>query len=132
MENTKKCSCRYSRLDGQCNNILKPLWGARTTPFTRLLPAAYDDGIHIICLIFFLIPFILFFATGIHVIRKSVTGKQLPSVRHISNRVLQRSAYVSLPKDMANYFSFIYGQFIAHDCGLFVFYQQSKYIIHFF
>ena len=39
--------------DGTCNNIQHPEWGARHTPFTRLMPAAYEDG-----MIFF--PFILF------------------------------------------------------------------------
>ena len=39
--------------DGTCNNIQHPEWGARLTPFTRLMPAAYEDG-----MIFF--PFILF------------------------------------------------------------------------
>ena len=35
--------------DGTCNNIQHPEWGARHTPFTRLMPAAYEDG-----MIFFL------------------------------------------------------------------------------
>ena len=32
--------------DGTCNNIQHPEWGARHTPFTRLMPAAYEDGMY--------------------------------------------------------------------------------------
>jgi len=35
----------YRTIDGTCNNIDYPLWGAANTAFTRLSPAVYEDGI---------------------------------------------------------------------------------------
>lgn len=35
---------RYRRIDGACNNIRHPAWGAPFTPYSRLLPASYQDG----------------------------------------------------------------------------------------
>lgn len=35
---------RYRNIDGTCNNLNNHLWGARNTPFTRVAPAAYEDG----------------------------------------------------------------------------------------
>lgn len=31
-------------MDGTCNNLQNPVKGAAFTAFTRLMPAAYDDG----------------------------------------------------------------------------------------
>lgn len=36
---------RYRTADGTCNNFFYPLNGAAETPFARLLPANYEDGI---------------------------------------------------------------------------------------
>lgn len=36
---------RYRTLDGTCNNIRHPLWGAAITPFGRLLDADYDNDL---------------------------------------------------------------------------------------
>ena len=35
---------RYRTLDGTCNNVDQPRWGAANTPYLRLLPAWYRDG----------------------------------------------------------------------------------------
>ena len=42
---SKDCSPRYQyrSLDGSCNNLQHPFWGASTEPFRRLLPAEYED-----------------------------------------------------------------------------------------
>lgn len=34
----------YRSLDGSCNNLAYPWWGAANTPYKRLLRPAYDDG----------------------------------------------------------------------------------------
>lgn len=36
---------RYRSIDGSCNNRDNPLWGMTDTPFLRLLPPAYEDGL---------------------------------------------------------------------------------------
>jgi len=59
--------CRYSKyrtIDGSCNNFQNPLWGRSNTPFSRLVPPAYADGLDE--------P------------RISVTGKELPGAREVS------------------------------------------------
>ena len=33
----------YRTIDGTCNNLKKPLFGASDTAFTRLIPAQYED-----------------------------------------------------------------------------------------
>jgi len=35
----------YRSLDGSCNNLNYPWWGAANTPYKRLLRAEYDDGV---------------------------------------------------------------------------------------
>ncbi|XP_043196790.1 peroxidasin homolog isoform X2 [Amphibalanus amphitrite] len=35
---------RYRSVDGTCNNLQRPLWGASLTGFRRLLPAEYENG----------------------------------------------------------------------------------------
>jgi len=41
-----KCDpiAKYRRIDGYCNNLEKPSWGAAETPFFRLLNANFSDG----------------------------------------------------------------------------------------
>ncbi len=36
---------KYRTIDGSCNNLDHPLWGVSETPFLRLMPAEYEDGI---------------------------------------------------------------------------------------
>lgn len=40
------CSARnkFRSVDGTCNNLQHPRWGAALQPFRRLLPAEYEDG----------------------------------------------------------------------------------------
>ena len=35
----------YRSVDGTCNNLQNPLWGAATTAFRRILPPYYEDGV---------------------------------------------------------------------------------------
>lgn len=41
-----KCdpNAKYRSLNGSCNNLKTPTWGAATTPFLRLLDANFSDG----------------------------------------------------------------------------------------
>ncbi|KAB0802059.1 hypothetical protein PPYR_04245 [Photinus pyralis] len=36
---------RFRKIDGSCNNINNPSWGMPLTPYSRLLPPVYHDGI---------------------------------------------------------------------------------------
>ncbi|VDO17280.1 unnamed protein product, partial [Haemonchus placei] len=36
----------FRSIDGTCNNFENPIVGAAFSPFIRLLPSAYDDGIN--------------------------------------------------------------------------------------
>lgn len=38
---------RYRNIDGTCNNLNNPLWGARNRPFNRVAQPAYDDGFNV-------------------------------------------------------------------------------------
>uniref|UniRef100_A0A183BPF2 Chorion peroxidase n=1 Tax=Globodera pallida TaxID=36090 RepID=A0A183BPF2_GLOPA len=35
----------YRRVDGRCNNVREPQWGAQFSPFGRFLPPDYGDGV---------------------------------------------------------------------------------------
>ena len=37
---------QFRTLDGTCNNLQKPLFGASRTNFRRLIPGQYEDGVH--------------------------------------------------------------------------------------
>jgi len=41
-----KCdpNAKYRSLNGSCNNLKTPTWGAAATPFLRLLDADFSDG----------------------------------------------------------------------------------------
>ncbi|CAH2103017.1 unnamed protein product [Euphydryas editha] len=84
---------KYRTQDGTCNNLDNPLtWGVANTPFRRVLPADYGDGISS--------P------------RKGVDGSDLPSARDVSVTV-HRPSYVhdsSFTVMLA-----VWGQFIDHD-----------------
>uniref|UniRef100_A0A0X3Q4L9 Ig-like domain-containing protein n=1 Tax=Schistocephalus solidus TaxID=70667 RepID=A0A0X3Q4L9_SCHSO len=37
---------RYRSIDGSCNNLKNPRWGTALTPFYRLLPPVYENGVN--------------------------------------------------------------------------------------
>ncbi|KAL4713807.1 hypothetical protein ACJJTC_015461 [Scirpophaga incertulas] len=84
---------KYRSQDGSCNNLRRPyLWGVSNTPFRRVLPPDYGDGI----------------STP----RTGVDGAQLPSARDVSVTV-HRPSYThdsSFTVMLA-----VWGQFIDHD-----------------
>ncbi|XP_066966449.1 peroxidase-like [Macrobrachium rosenbergii] len=85
-------SVMYRTLDGTCNNLDKPEWGAAYRPFARFLPPDYSDGIE--------------------ALRESVRGGDLPNPRKTSatiHRALNRPAYRITMMVMQ------WGQFLDHD-----------------
>ncbi|XP_063588513.1 uncharacterized protein LOC134765694 [Penaeus indicus] len=83
---------RYRTADGTCNNPDQPRWGAASTPYLRLLPAWYADGVSS--------P------------RASLAGTPLPSAARVSEAAhsgnVHTHAHVSL-------LAAVWGQHIAHD-----------------
>ncbi|KAL6262808.1 hypothetical protein P5V15_005598 [Pogonomyrmex californicus] len=81
---------KYRTIDGSCNRPRR--WGASMTPFRRVLPPDYADGIES--------P------------RKSRSGKELPSAREVSLKVHKPSASSnpSFTVMLA-----VFGQFLDHD-----------------
>lgn len=41
-----KCdpNAKYRSINGSCNNLITPTWGAAETPFLRMLNANFNDG----------------------------------------------------------------------------------------
>lgn len=85
----------YRTLDGSCNNLNHSLWGAAGTPYGRLVPAWYGDGISSPA--------------------KSITGEELPGSRLISTKLFDHKN-VSSPNHTIVMMQF--GQFVAHDMAL--------------
>ncbi|XP_039762001.1 peroxidase [Pararge aegeria] len=84
---------KYRSQDGSCNNLNHSLsWGVSNTPFRRVLPAAYGDGISS--------P------------REGVDGASLPSARDVSVTV-HRPSYAH--DTQFTVMLAVWGQFIDHD-----------------
>jgi len=86
---------RYRTYDGSCNNLKYPVWGTPQTPYVRLLPAVYGDGI----------------STP----TESKSGKELPLSRVVS-LVMFPDAPIHDPKWTLA--TMQYGQFITHDMSM--------------
>lgn len=97
---TEKIVCdpasKYRTYDGTCNNLKNPLFGAKNTPYQRLLSPAYDDGINS--------------ARSL-----SVTGRKLPNPRTVSLTVSLPSSVQRLAKNNISQLYASFGQFLAHD-----------------
>ncbi|XP_023289006.1 uncharacterized protein LOC105701425 isoform X2 [Orussus abietinus] len=85
-------SIKYRTTDGSCNNREHLWWGSAMSSMQRFLPPVYEDGIQ--------------------TIRRSVTGKSLPSPRDISNTVHQDK---DVPLASVTHMLMQWGQFIDHD-----------------
>ncbi|XP_059471653.1 peroxidase-like [Neocloeon triangulifer] len=88
---------RYRSADGRCNNPRFSNRGAPFTPYRRLLPPSYNDGIQ--------------------EVRRSVTGAELPSARTISVAVLRdpQDKKVADADSKASHLLMQWGQFLDHD-----------------
>lgn len=86
---------RYREMDGMCNNLENPHWGAVMAPFRRLLPPNFQDGVSA--------P------------RISVTGSELPTARLVSTLTHKDMGFhdhavtIYLPA---------WGQLIDHDMAM--------------
>lgn len=86
---------KYRRVDGLCNNLENPTWGAAHTPFQRLIGPLYSDSISS--------P------------RISVTGHDLPLSRIVSRTIHPDEGY----HDHAGTVMIVaWGQFMDHDLTL--------------
>ncbi|GBM19230.1 Peroxidase [Araneus ventricosus] len=85
---------RYRTMNGSCNNLLYPLWGAANQCFRRYYPAHY---------------------TGFGNFRQSVTGASLPQPRQLSLNIFQNRHH---PTEDLSFMFTIYGQTVAHDISL--------------
>ena len=99
------CSATYRSVDGTCNNIDNPLWGATGTAFRRLLPSEYEDDIYV--------------PIGAN---QAINGTPFagpwPSPRHISRFVTTDSTLNN--QSVYNMFFTTFGQAIALDFSRFV------------
>uniref|UniRef100_A0A646QDL0 Peroxidasin n=1 Tax=Hemiscolopendra marginata TaxID=943146 RepID=A0A646QDL0_9MYRI len=93
---------RYRTIDGTCNNLQHPMWGASETPFYRLLKPIYENG----------------FNTPIGWSRTSSLyhGFAKPSARLISTRIISTDDIT--PDDDYSHMLMQWGQFLDHDLDL--------------
>ncbi|RWS06651.1 Peroxidasin-like protein, partial [Dinothrombium tinctorium] len=83
---------KYRSFSGHCNNVENPDWGSSATPYMRLSPAHYADGVAL--------P------------RLSVTGEELPSSRDISI-ALHHGTSAEHPH--VTTLLVFFGEFVFHD-----------------
>eukprot|EP00105_Crassostrea_gigas_P010961 XP_011426438.1 PREDICTED: eosinophil peroxidase isoform X2 [Crassostrea gigas] len=86
----------YRSIDGRCNNLVHPSWGAAITPQPRYLPAEYDDGI----------------STPRS---RGKDGSPLPSPRQISNKLFRAPRECTETDHARTLMVMAWGQFIDHD-----------------
>ncbi|XP_061183345.1 peroxidase-like protein [Saccostrea echinata] len=85
---------KYRSACGACNNLRNPLYGKAFTPFRRIVPSKYEDGIE---------------APR----TRSVLGGSLPSARDVSN-VIHEEPPLNV-NSVITPFVFSFGQFLDHD-----------------
>lgn len=88
---------KYRRFDGRGNNFNNPEYGAANTPFARVAPKGYDDGI----------------STP----RRAKSGNPLPNPRDLVQKVLLNLTRnsVNMSKPVYNCFALATVLFITHD-----------------
>lgn len=87
---------RYRSYDGSCNNLKHTAWGKSNTPYTRILPPDYEDGVS-------------------EIRKTGVTNRQLPNPRTVSLATIRWS---EKPDARASVMLMQWGQFIDHDLTL--------------
>ncbi|XP_052871136.1 peroxidase-like [Anopheles cruzii] len=93
-EEACNASTPYRTLDGTCNNLKNPKWGAANTVYGRLLGADYGDGVKS--------P------------RKATGGSELPSARLLSMKLFGEKDVL---EPAFTLLSMQFGQIVAHDMG---------------
>lgn len=87
---------RYRSFDGSCNNLRHTGWGKANSPYTRILPADYEDGVN-------------------EMRRTGITNIPLPNPRTVSLATIKWSDRVD---QKASVMLMQWGQFIDHDLTL--------------
>ena len=104
---------RYRTYDGTCNNFFYPLYGAALTPFLRVIPAEYEDGI----------------STPVgqsQALAGNHTSPPWPSARHISWKVIRSNTTSPGGEEEGavvlgagiTHMVMQWGQFLDHDLDL--------------
>ncbi|XP_022798435.1 peroxidasin homolog [Stylophora pistillata] len=94
-----KEEARFRTIDGTCNNVRRPLFGAAHTPFRRVQPADYEDKVSS--------P------------RVAESGDKLPNARNVSRFVHARNANRKNPDSPTlTHLAMNWGQFMDHDVTL--------------
>lgn len=89
---------KYRAIDGSCNNLQRPLWGASMTAFRRVLPAQYENG----------------FNSPIGWDKnKTYFGFPKPGSRHVSNLLISSKSVTE--DDLVSHMVMQWGQFLDHD-----------------
>lgn len=89
---------KYRSIDGSCNNLLHPTWGASLTAFRRILKPIYEDG----------------FAKPVGWIKdRKYYGYPKPSSRLVSTTLI--STTKTTPDPEITHMVMQWGQFLDHD-----------------
>ena len=94
----------YRSVDGTCNNLQNPLWGAATTAFRRILPPYYEDGISAIR------GYLQNYAEA--VLPTGPFVPPVPSPRMVSTNIVRD---LSLDETSVSHMVMQFGQFLDHD-----------------
>ena len=90
---------RFREINGTCNNLDNPRFGSILTPFRRLVPPAYGDGIS--------------------TLRRALSGDELPNARNVSRFVHGSNAARTNPDSpRLTHLTMSWGQFMDHDFTL--------------
>lgn len=92
---TIKTQSKYRAVDGRGNNKKNPEWGASDTPFSRYGPQNYEDGIHDI--------------------KRSATGSDLPNARLLVRELLMKAVRSPPPTITYNLMGLLIILFATHD-----------------
>ena len=109
--NNPECDreAKYRKLDGSCNNLASPQWGATATPMPRLMDNAYSDGK-------FLTFFYVIIIKGVSMPRGGRDPSILPSARSVS--VAVHHLLENRPRPSVSHMVMQFGQFLDHDITL--------------
>ena len=94
----------FRTVDGTCNNLRNPLFGAAGTPFRRLIPGQYEDGISS--------QRGALQARSAVIFRAGPLTPPVPSARHVSATVVEDVLQDEIP---FTHILMQWGQFLDHD-----------------
>ena len=89
---------KFRTIDGTCNNLRNPLWGAAGTPFRRIVAPDFGDCISSL--------------------RLARSGNPMPNARTVSLTVHGRDSGSNPDSSILSYLAMNWGQFMDHDMTL--------------